>query len=110
MLPLWQSDTMDVWLAAEGAPEEPVFYVTAFLFYFCNYFVIIFFNSALVIATLRYLQGEDPSVRKALAATFGLLPQILGWAFVSAVVGTILNALERNQKIGAWVSSLIGSA
>lgn len=109
-VPVWQTGALDVWLADEGAPEDIAFYVTAFLFYFCNYFVIIFFNSALVIATLRFVQGEDPSVRKALGDATRLLPQIFGWAIVSAVVGLILNALERNRKIGHWVSTLIGSA
>ena len=109
-VPVSQSGALDVWLADEGAPEEVAFYVTLFFFYFCNYFVIIFFNSALVVATLRHIQGEDSSVGKALATTSRLLPQILGWAFVSAVVGVILNALERNRKIGRFVTSLIGTA
>ena len=35
---------------------------------------------------------------------------IFGWALVSACVGMILNALERNEKIGRFVAALLGSA
>src|SRR4029078_6704886 len=37
------------------------FWVVLFAFYFCNYFVIYFFNSALVYCALSHLQREPAS-------------------------------------------------
>ena len=45
-----------------------VYYVTAFAFYFCNYFVIIFFNSALTSCALMRFNGHTPTLGGGLAA------------------------------------------
>src|SRR5437870_2100924 len=42
-------------------------YIGLFLFYFCNYFVVIFFNTALIGAATVRLQGGVPSLSGGLS-------------------------------------------
>jgi hypothetical protein len=96
----------------EGVRNVPWWaYAVAFAFYFCNYFVIIFFNAALVSCALMRFSGHRPTVAAGLEAASSRLPQILGWALVSATVGIALKAVENaNEKVGRFVSSLLGAA
>jgi len=97
--------------ADQGTATQDVgLYVTLFLFYFCNYFVIVFFNTALVVSTMNIMENGKGKVGFGLSFAMKRLHSILGWALVSAVVGVVLNALERNQRIGRFVSMIIGSA
>lgn len=111
-LPLWQTGTLEAWFADETKEQTgtTAMYVTLFFYYLVNYFVIIFFNSALIFSVLRYLEGERVSVGRALGDSMSVVHQIFAWAVVSAVVGVVLNMLERNQKVGQWVSALLGTA
>lgn len=111
--PLWQSGQVEAWMteADQGTASQDVgLYVTLFLFYFCNYFVIVFFNTALVASTMNIMENGSGKVGFGLSYAMKRVHSILGWALVSAVVGVILNALERNQRIGRFVSMIIGSA
>src|SRR4051812_39049609 len=47
----------------------------------------LYFNAALVFCVLRAFNGQTPSVREGLGTATGRLPQIIGWAFVAAVIG-----------------------
>jgi hypothetical protein len=86
-------------------------YLVLFAFYFCNYFVIVFFNSALVACVLMHFNGEEPTVSDGFRAAFSRLPQILMWALVSATVGVILKIIaERSGKIGEIIANLLGAA
>jgi len=112
-IPLWGSGQIETWMneADQGAASnDPWIYVTLFLFYFCNYFVIVFFNTALVASTMNIMEDGKGEVRFGLSFAMRRIHSILGWALVSAVVGVILKTLERNEKIGRFVVSLIGSA
>lgn len=114
-LPMWQTGQLATWLEfldeESIASADPIMYVTAFLFYFCNYFVIIFFNSGLVACVLRIMNGEEAPVSYGISMAFKRLPQILGWALVAAVVGVVLKAIEKsNKKAGRFVSMLFGAA
>jgi len=87
----------------------PVAYLVAFAFYFTNYFVISFFNAALIGAAMRKFEGESASVRDGLAVAASRLPQLLGWALVAATVGMVLRMIsERAGLIGKIVIGLIG--
>lgn len=91
--------------------QNPLLYVVLFLFYFANYFVIVFFNSALVACAIIRFRGGDPTLGDGLRAALNRLPQILGWALVAATVGWILRAIEsRSEKVGAVVTGLLGMA
>lgn len=87
------------------------FYVVAFAFYFCNYFVVIFFNSALISCALIRFSGETPTLGDGLRAASARLPQILAWALVSATVGVILKAIENAHEKAGWIiSAILGTA
>lgn len=65
-----------------------------FAFYFCQYSVIVFFNSALVAAATIRLDGGDPTVGDGLRAARARLPAILGYAAIAATVGVLLQWLK----------------
>jgi hypothetical protein len=91
--------------------NDPLWYVLLFAFYFVNYFVIVFFNSALVSCALAHFHGMEPTIGDGLRAAGSRLPQILGWAVVSATVGVILKIIEdRSEKMGQFVAGLLGMA
>ena len=82
------------------------FYVWLFAFYLVQYFVIIFFNTALVGAALERLDGGDPTIRSSLALATRRLPQVLGYAIVSATVGVLLRMIaERFGLIGKIIGA-----
>ena len=79
--------------------------------YFLLAFVVIYFNSALIGAAMIRLAGGDPTVRDGLRMANKRLPQILGWALISATVGLILQVLRsqsRDNMLGQIVLSLVG--
>lgn len=81
--------------------------VVGFLFYFCQYSVIIFFNCALVGAAMIRLEGGDPTLRDGFDAAKSRLPSILGYAAIAATVGVLLQALK--GKDNNFIVRLIGS-
>lgn len=94
----------------DAAAENPVVWILTFLFYFLNYFVIVFFNSALVACAIIRFRGGDPTVADGFRAASKRLPVIFGWALVSATVGILLKAIEsRNEKVGAILSAILGA-
>jgi len=109
-LPLWNSPWFHQFFADRQAPQDPVAYVLLFAFYVVNYFVIVFFNAALVSCALKRLAGGNPTVGYGLQQAASRLPQIFAWAVVSATVGILLKAIEsKSNKIGQIVASLIGA-
>lgn len=112
--PLWATGTLEAWANAEnaqGGARQPMVWVLLFLFYFCMYFVVVFFNSALVSCVMQVLDGEDPSIGRALSISAQRAPQIFAWALVAAFVGVILKAIENaHEKAGYWISAILGSA
>ncbi|MFZ5637520.1 MAG: DUF6159 family protein [Pseudomonadota bacterium] len=84
----------------------------AFLFYFCQYAVIVFFNSALVAAATIRLEGGDPTFSDGIRAAKARLPAILGYAAIAATVGVILQALKDrdNNIIVRMIGSGLGMA
>lgn len=86
-------------------------YVLGFAFYFVSYFVVIFFNAALIFCALMRFRGEQPTLAAGLAAAGSRLPAILSWAFVSATVGVLLQVIEStSDKVGQIVSNVLGLA
>ena len=86
--------------------------VLGFLFYFCQYSVIIFFNCALVAAAMIRLDGGDPTLRDGFDAAKSKLPAILGYAAIAATVGVALQALKSrdNNFLVRLVGSGLGAA
>ena len=96
-------------LADTGASEVDIALLA--VTYFLLAFVVIYFNSALIGAAMIRLAGGDPTVRDGLRMANKRLPQILGWALISATVGLILQVLRsqsRDNMLGQIVLSLVG--
>jgi hypothetical protein len=86
-------------------------YVVLFLYYLSNFFVVFYFNAALVDFVTTRLRGGEPTVGASLRAASSCLPQIAVWAVIASTVGLILKALEsRAGFLGRIVISLIGVA
>ena len=77
-----------------------------FLFYVTQYFVIFFFNTALVGAAMIRLEGGDPTVADGLRIARSKLGVILGYAAIAATVGLLLKAAS--ERAGAFGKILIG--
>jgi hypothetical protein len=90
----------------------PMGYVLGFLFYLCQYFVIFFFNSALVGAAMIRLNGGDPTVGDGLRIARERMLPILGYAAIAATVGLALQALKDkdNNLIVRMIASALGTA
>jgi hypothetical protein len=83
--------------------------VYLFLFYVASYFVVIFFNTALIACVNAKLNGRSMSIGEGLSSSARHLPAILGWAILAATVGLILHLLqERAGFIGDIVLAIIG--
>lgn len=94
-----------------GGHLTPGRLVLLFAFYLVQYFVILFFNSALVAAALIRLRGGEPTLADGFDAAKARLPAILGYAAISATAGMVLRSLqERAGFLGRWVIGLIGLA
>ncbi len=87
-------------------------YALFFIWYFLNYFIVIFFNSALVGCANMRLSGLDPKVKDGLRIAYRRRDRILAWAFIAATVGGILSTLRNrsNRFIGRLLAGGLGLA
>lgn len=111
VVPLWGSPQAEAIMHDKHLPNDPLSYVLLFLFYFANYFAIVFFNSALVACAIGRFRGNEPTIGDGLRVAAARIPQIVAWALVSATIGLILKAIESNsEKAGQFVAGLLGAA
>lgn len=83
---------------AEGEKNSQYWMMAAtFIAYFVTFFVMIFFNAALIACVKIRLAGGDPVVMDGLRASMARLPQIAAWALVAATVSFILNMLKNKE-------------
>lgn len=86
-------------------------YLLTFAFYLVQYFVIIFFQTALTGVALMHLRGEPTSVSAGFALARARLPNIIGYALIAATVGLVLRMLqERLGLIGRLMVGFLGLA
>jgi hypothetical protein len=81
-------------------------------FYDClvQYFVIFFFNAALVGAAMIRLDGGTPTLSDGLRLAASKWVSILGYAAIAATVGMVLRAIaERVGFLGRIVTGLLGA-
>jgi hypothetical protein len=91
--------------------SQPLYYVVSFCYYLVSYFVVVFFNVALIHCASKVLNNEETSVGDGIRAATGRLGPILGWSLVGATVGMILRTVsERVGIIGQIVVALLGGA
>jgi hypothetical protein len=91
--------------------QSPVFLLGMFTLYVANYFVIVFFNVALVGVANSRLMGGTWTFRDGIELAWARKGTILQWALVAATVGMILRTLEeRMGLIGRIIMRIIGIA
>ncbi|MGD1914605.1 MAG: DUF6159 family protein [Phycisphaerales bacterium] len=82
-----------------------------FLLYFCCYFVMLFFNAALVGVTMMHLDGRPYKLTDGLRIAWDRFSLILMWAVLASSVGFAIKMIEqRSQLAGKIVALLLGSA
>jgi hypothetical protein len=88
-----------------------MFYGLMFVFYAVSYFVVIFFNTALITCVNARLNGGQATIGDGLSNAMRHFGSILAWALISATVGLILQVLEDKAGfIGQIAATLIGGA
>jgi hypothetical protein len=84
-------------------------YVLLFVYYLVNYFIVVFFNTALVHCTHLYFKGEEPTIKAGLQFSLSRIGAIFSWAVFAATVGFILRILQENLgAIGKIITGFIG--
>ncbi len=110
-LPLYNTEFGQALFNEDEIAQNPVAWILLFAFYVANYFVIVFFNSALVACAIIRFKGGDPTVADGFRAAGKRIHVIFLWALVSATVGLILRVIEsRSEKVGRFVAGLMGAA
>ena len=97
---------------SEISPTDVLTFIGALAYYVANYFVIIFFNSALIACALIRFNGGNPTLRDGFSAAFARLPQIFCWALVAGTVGMLLRILQSNSenRLSRFLIGLLGLA
>ncbi len=91
--------------------HAPMFFVSIFALYVVNYFVIVFFNVALVGVANSRLLGGKWTLRDGISLAWERKFTILQWAIVAATVGMILRTLEERMGVlGRIIMKIIGVA
>lgn len=86
-------------------------YIVGFCYYLCNFFVIYFFNAALVDYVVTRLRGDEPSIGNSLREAASCAPQIAMWAIAAATVGVVLQTIQsRAGFLGKLVAGFLGIA
>lgn len=91
--------------------QNPATVIILGLLYLVEYFVMFFFNAALVGAAMIRMDGSDPTVRDGLRIAWSKIGTIFGYAVIAATVGVLLRAIgERFGVLGRIIAGLFGMA
>jgi hypothetical protein len=91
--------------------HSPVFLLAFFLIYLANYFVMVFFNVALVGVANSRLMGGKWTFRDGIQLAWARKGTIFQWALLAATVGMILRSLEeRMGLLGRIIMRFVGIA
>ncbi|MBN1485988.1 MAG: hypothetical protein JW981_00015 [Anaerolineae bacterium] len=82
--------------------------IGAFIFYFVEYAIILFANTALVGAALIRLRGGNPTVRDGFYIAVQCVDAIVGYALISSTIGALLRWIEEQDEIASLFSTLFG--
>ena len=89
--------------------SDTMMFFTLFMFYYLNYFIIIFFNSGAILYAIKHIRGEEPTFGEVFNELRDRLAHLLGWTAIAATVGIIINTIENQSDfIGKIVAGLIG--
>ncbi|MBI1223757.1 MAG: hypothetical protein GC192_00855 [Bacteroidetes bacterium] len=93
------------WLHDASWPQ----FLLLFGYYLVNYFIIVFFNVALVYSAKRIFEGHEVTLTEGLNFSYSRIGVILQWAVLAATVGMILRTIQREAGIiGKIVIVIIG--
>lgn len=91
--------------------QQNYLYIGLFAFYVLSYFIVIFFNSAIIACALERMNGDDPTIGSGMRAAFDRIGQIFAWALFAGTIGFILRMIEeRSQLAGRIVVAILGVA
>jgi hypothetical protein len=97
--------------ALPEAEESSINMVVLFGLYLAEYFVMFFFNSALIGAAMIRMDGGNPGVMDGLRIAGSKVGSIFGYALISATVGMILRIIGRRFGfVGRFIAGLSGIA
>ncbi len=89
--------------------NRAVMYLWTFVFYIVNYFIVVFFNMALMHCARLYFEGEEVTVNKGLRFSVSRVGAIFAWAVFAATIGTLLKMIQDNLGwLGKILISLVG--
>jgi Family of unknown function (DUF6159) len=98
----WDIDNMQ-------EPGTIASYALLFAYYIVNYFVVVFFNMALVHCTSLYFKGEEVTVRKGIDFSMSRIGTIFAWAVFAGSVGAVLKIIQENVgTLGKFITGIIG--
>ena len=86
--------------------SKALVYLVMFGFYIINYFIVVFFNMALMHCARLYFEGEEVSVSKGLQFSVSRIGAIFSWAVFAATVGMALKIIQ--DKLGALGKVITG--
>ncbi|MEO8771946.1 MAG: DUF6159 family protein [Ferruginibacter sp.] len=93
----------------ETGSNRIIAYAVLLAFYIVNYFVVVFFNMALIHCTSLYFKGEEVTVRKGIDFSMSRLGSIFAWAVFAGTVGTILRVIQENVgTLGKIITGIVG--
>jgi hypothetical protein len=96
-IPLYRDGTIQAVARHKGTWDD---YAVLFAWYYLNFFVGIFFNSALMGCANIRLSGKQPTVGAGFRIALSHLGRIAAWALVAASVGLVLSSLrDRRNKL-----------
>ncbi len=86
-----------------------VYYVLLFCYYVASYFIIVFFNMALIHCARLHFENKPLRASDGLRFSLGKIGVIFSWALFAGTVGLILKLIQDNAgKIGQIIVGLIG--
>lgn len=93
--------------ASTAAEEQSWSYAALFVIYLLTAFIVNFFGAAITFGAMERFRGNDPTVRKSIAAAKHHVASIAGFSLLTATIGFILQALEERVplagKIALWL-------
>jgi hypothetical protein len=82
-----------------------------FVAYIVETFIASFFAAALIAATRTVFDGDEPSIRGAMAAAWQRKLPLLVWSIVAAVIGVIIQGIEsQDNLVGQLLAGLFAVA
>jgi ABC-type multidrug transport system fused ATPase/permease subunit len=94
-----------------GLANNIAAYAALFVWYFVSWFIVLFFNVAVVACARIRLEGGDPTTADGFRAARENLKAIVMWALISATVGLILRMIaDRSKLVGQIIAKILGAA